>query len=174
MNRRSVFTVDKILLSLSNPKKCACKERTTQGRCLSRPPSTVSRLSWCLPPGLALRQTRFHNTRVWPRLLESRSPAFPQRTKFSSGPFRLATPRPEAALRTRPLPTQPERAPSPPAFLSPPPGAAAAVGRAPPCLFHPQREPAGSRPSGIGCVKGHLLSTSLIGCCRRGMQSPIG
>lgn len=121
MNRRSVFTADKILLSLSNPKKCACKERTTQGRCLSRPPSTVSRLSWCLPPGLALRQTRFHNIRVWPRLLESRSPAFPQRTKFSSGPFRLATPRPEAALRTRPLPTQPERAPSPPAFLSPPP-----------------------------------------------------
>lgn len=154
MNRRSVFTVDKILLSLSNPKKCACKERTAQRRCLSRPPSTVSRLSWCLPPGLALRQTRFHNTRVSPRLLESRSPAFPQRTKFSSGPFRLATPRPEAALRTRPLPTQPERAPSPPAFLSPPPGAAAAVGRAPPCLFHPSENQRAPGPLGLAASKG--------------------
>lgn len=59
---------------------------------------------------------------VWPEQLECRRSAFPERTKFSLGPCGLATPRPEDAPPTRPLPTQPGRAPSPPALLSPPPG----------------------------------------------------
>lgn len=96
----------------------------------------------------------------------------PQRTKFSLGPRRHATPQPEAALPSRPLPTQPELIPLSPALLSPPPEGGGWSRASVPFPTPPLTR--GSRPSGIGCVKGHLLSTSLIGCYPRAMQPPIG